>query len=113
MTPQALDPLGYLLVLRNDLSRSNGALRARYSYQIADGNRAKSYTFTVLGDAQLATPLGTFEVVKLQRRGRKHRVTTLWCARALGYLPVRIDHTEKDGDIVTILIQELSGLARR
>ena len=106
----AQDPLAYLLKFRSELARD--ATATQYDYPVADAARLQTYSLRNLGSASAQTAIGTFDVIKFERHGRKQRVTTLWCARALEYLPVRIDHVEKNGQVITLEIQQLRGLAR-
>lgn len=46
----------------------------------------------VYEDTRLRVPLGVFDAVKVRhQRDGSSRATVLWCARDLGYLPVRIE----------------------
>ena len=60
----------------------------------------------------ITTPLGKIEAIKLTReRSRpKDRKTTLWCAPSLNYLPVMLEHIEKDGTVFTAKIRRLRGI---
>ena len=60
----------------------------------------------------ISTPMGKIEVIKLTRkRSRpKDRKTTLWCAPALNYIPVMLEHIEKDGTIFTAKLRRLRGI---
>ncbi|KAJ0336341.1 hypothetical protein COL154_014362, partial [Colletotrichum chrysophilum] len=91
---QTLDKLVYQLTLMDDLAAHKTSL----SYEIADGGKLKTYTIDVLGKEKVTTPLGKIEAIKLMRHRDhpKDRQTTLWCAPALDYLPVKLEHVEKD-----------------
>jgi hypothetical protein len=58
--------------------------------RLIDKNRIKEYTYTSEGTAQLKTAVGEVETViyRSQRAGSK-RVTRMWYAPSLGYVPVR------------------------
>ena len=45
----------------------------------------------------------------VRERPDSDRETTLWMAPSLGYMPVRIEHREPDGESVTMNIQTLGG----
>jgi len=106
--PTTLDKLVYTLVLMRDLGR--GA--ERLAYDIADGGKLKRYVFRVEGRESIETGLGRLETLRLRREHRSARETTLWSAPALGYLPVRIDHRERDGTRISLRLESLEGLGR-
>lgn len=103
-----LDKLVYQLTLMNDLA----AHKTKLVYQIADGGKLKTYTIDILGKEIVTTPLGKIEAIKLMRhRDHPHdRKTTLWCAPSLDFLPVKLEHVEKDGTVFTALIRLLKGM---
>lgn len=92
-----LDKLSYVLVLMKDLAENKTELR----YQIADGGRLKVYQLTIEGEERIDTALGPMETVVVRRlRNSEERETLLWCAKNLNYLPVMIEHREKDGTVL-------------
>ncbi len=103
-----LDKLSYQLALMLDLEQEKKEL----SYQVADGNKFKTYDIIILGTEIINTPLGKIEAIKLKRKrsSGKQRQTTLWCAPALNYLPVKIEHIEKDGTNFTAELRRLKGI---
>ncbi|PHS30072.1 MAG: isoprenoid biosynthesis protein [Methylophaga sp.] len=103
-----LDKLSYQLALMLDLAQE----KKTFSYHIADGNKFKTYDIILLGTEIINTPLGKIETVKLtrQRGSKKQRKTTLWCAPSLHYLPVKIEHIEKDGTNFTAELRRLKGI---
>jgi hypothetical protein len=66
------------------------------SFQLIDKNEVKEYQYTHEGNATLDTPAGKLDTViyKSQRKGAK-RLTRLWIAPSLGYLPVRAEQMNK------------------
>lgn len=103
-----LDKLVYQLSLMSDLAEG----QETFHYRIADGGKIKDYKITHLGEEIVSTPMGRIKAIKLSReRNRpKDRKTTLWCAPGLHYLPVRLEHIEKDGSVFTATIHRLSGI---
>ncbi|HSS65950.1 MAG TPA: DUF3108 domain-containing protein, partial [Gammaproteobacteria bacterium] len=101
-----LDKLGYMLVLMEDLKAGKRSVR----YHIADGkNRMKVYKLKVVGEERMTTALGTVGVLKIVReRKDDDRETTIWVAPELDFMPVRIEHRERDDESVTISIRSLS-----
>jgi hypothetical protein len=69
-------------------------------YRLLDGDEIKDITVRNIGTRQIEVPLGRFEAVGIQHeqvkerpKGILRRVTTLWCAEELGYLPVLIEQS--------------------
>lgn len=106
---QTLDKLVYQLALMSDLTSN----KQRYNYRIADGGKIKSYTIDFIAEEVIRTPLGKIKTIKLKRLRDEtsKRQTVLWCAPALNYLPVKLEHTEKDGTIFTASLRQLKGIS--
>jgi hypothetical protein len=83
----------------------------KLSYQaqlIADKGKLKQYLITNTGSERVETPLGRFETVRLERvDGGSARRTRVWCAQALGWLPVKVEHRDKHGDVTVALLRRL------
>ena len=95
-------------------NRTMGKIGGRQNlrYTIADGGKIKDYNFEILGEETLSTPLGKLDTVKLERhKPNSRRKSTLWCAKKLEFLPVKVENVEKDGRITTALIKSLDGIA--
>ncbi len=106
-TPNVMDKLLYQLAIMYDLKAGKEDLL----YTVADGGKTKVYNFEFLGDETIKTPIGELQTVKLERhKPNSRRKSTLWCAKNLGYLPVRVENIEKDGKLTTALINSLQGL---
>lgn len=73
---------------------------------------ADRWTFTVEGPETLELPAGTTAALKLQRLPRKEydQKAELWLAPALGYLPVRIQLTQANGDFADLRLSGSSTL---
>lgn len=103
-----LDKLIYSLAMMRDLAQGERNLQ----YTVADGGTLKTYYIEPMGEEQIETELGSMRTVKLRRfRDKKKRETILWCAPALSFLPVRMEHREKDGTL-ELLIQSVDGFDR-
>lgn len=105
--PEALDKLLYQLVLMLDLRTAADS----FQYEIADGGKMKDYHFNVEGEETLNTALGDLQTRKLVRR-RDDRTTTIWCAEAYGYLPVKIEQNEEDHGMLQLVIQAVTGIEK-
>lgn len=106
--PFTLDKLVYQLALMSDLEQQ----KTVFSYPVVDKNKIKTYNIVILGTETITTPMGKIEALKLQRMhsSKKQRQTTLWCAPALHYLPVKIEHIEKGGTTFTAELRRLKGI---
>ncbi len=104
--PGTLDKLVVQLALMVDLYDGRTDLK----FNIADGGKLKVYRFKVVGREQLTTPAGQFETVKVERRRSDNkRVTDLWCAPSLHYLPIKVEQLEHtDGTHYRSILQSVS-----
>lgn len=102
----------YQVQLRLDLQKQPD--QTVFHYAIADGGHIKHYQVEKLEQEVISTSLGEFLTVKLQRQrdrdSDKDRETTLWCAPELNYLPIKVEHIEKDGTKFTALLRKLEGI---
>jgi hypothetical protein len=105
-----LDKLVYQISLMKDLTPDLESI----DYKIADGGKLKNYHIKVLGSEDIKTPMGKIHTLKLTREREKagDRQTTLWCAPALDYLPVKLEHIE-DKTTFIALIRTLKGFEDR
>ncbi len=99
------DKLLYQLQLMFDLATGKREL----NYTIVEKGRLRHYQFKHIGNEKLGLPVGTFETIILKRDTGK-RTTTIWCAPTLDYLPIRIEHTEKDGSKMQANLIKFNGL---
>jgi len=97
-----LDRLLYQLVLMQDLKQGKRKLK----YLVADKGKIKEYTPKFIGNERVETGMGKLNSLKYMRVSNKRR-TTLWCAPALHYLPVQVEHVEADGDVFSMLLQSV------
>lgn len=69
------------------------------TYVLYDIDEFKTLEISTLEARDMKVPAGGFRVVGVQHSGRgSSRVTTLWCAEELGYLPVVIEQ-HRDGKL--------------
>ncbi len=72
----------------------NGVQRTEYSLQ--DAEKFKPLSISNIGSKQVKVPFGNFEAIGIQHQSAgSSRVTTLWCAEKLGFLPVIIEQHRK------------------
>lgn len=97
-----IDRQSVTLGLASDLLR--GADAFEYRVAVKDQVEAMRYARGVLETVQV--PAGAFEARLMQREGEpgsdRKRVSRSWFAESLGWLPVQIEQTEKNGDTVTL-----------
>lgn len=72
---------------------------AKDAYVMLDGDELKHLEVKNIGSRTVKVPYGTFDVIGIQH-GEKDssRVTVLWCAKELDYLPVVIEQ-RRDGEV--------------
>ncbi len=102
------DKLSYQLQLMLDLQ----AGFTTFDYPVADEDTVKTYRFTLLGEETIKTPMGNIATIKLKREraaGSK-RNTTIWFAKSLRYLPVRITQGKSDDEFIMLEIKKVEGL---
>lgn len=103
----------YQVQLRLDLLQNPEQIT--FNYLIADGGRIKHYQIERLEQETISTPLGEIATVKFKRQrdrdSDKDRETTLWCAPELDYLPVKLEHIEKDGTKFTAVLSQIEGVS--
>lgn len=69
---------------------------AEDQYWMLDGDELKLLNVNDVGTRKVKVPYGEFEVVGIQHsKENSSRITTLWCAEELGYLPVIIEQHRK------------------
>ena len=94
-------PLSYQLAMQLDLM----AGARQVTYPVVTRGRIKDYSYKVIREEQLDTPLGTVDTLVLERqRDDDERETYLWLAPRFQYLPVKLRQLE-DGENYEMLIQ--------
>lgn len=88
----------------------NGRLQPRY--RLADEDSVREYDYRVDGAEPQVTAAGPFDTQKLiQSRPGSDRLTIMWLAPALDYLPVRIEQRRAGEIRTTMLLQQVDDLA--
>jgi hypothetical protein len=93
------DPLSFLIAIQTTLLRG----REPGTVAMVDGDRIKHYHITPLGRERIKTEAGDFSAViyEIARPG-SDRVSRVWYAPSLGYLPIRAEQ-ERDGRVESVL----------
>lgn len=105
-----LDKLLVQLALMRDLQAHKDV--SQQAYWIVDNEAILPYRVEAVGEENVDVPAGEFKTVKLHHRSARNpkRYSHLWCAPKLRYLPVKIEHTEPNGDTVSIRLLKVNGL---
>ncbi|MDX1482627.1 MAG: DUF3108 domain-containing protein [Woeseiaceae bacterium] len=65
-------------------------------YALLDGDELKAIEVTNIGRRRIDVPYGSFDAIGIRHQAEgSQRITTLWCAKELGYLPVLIEQSRK------------------
>jgi hypothetical protein len=92
LTPGVQDSLSVQIALMCALA----AGQTPKTFQLIDKDEVKEYVYTHEGKATLDTPVGKLDtVIYTSQRPGASRVTRLWIAPTLGYLPVRAEQIRK------------------
>jgi hypothetical protein len=102
-----LDRLVYQVLLMQELKQGKRYL----SYRVADKGKIKIYIPSLMGNERIETGIGELNTIKYERRSsNSKRRTIFWCAPSLHYLPVQVEHIEKNGDVFRMVLQSVTGL---
>lgn len=86
------DSLGYQLQLRCDLINQAPVM----SYPVVDHDEIDKLEFQIIGEEELETSLGKLNTVVVKRvRNNTKRITTLWFAKDLDYMVVKLLQEER------------------
>jgi len=102
-----LDRVLYQVLLMQDLKQGKRYL----SYRVADKGKLKIYIPSLIGTERIQTGVGKLDTLKYERRSsNSKRRTIFWCAPSLHYLPVRVEHVSKNGDVISMVLESVTGL---
>jgi hypothetical protein len=80
-----------------------------FNLPIASKGKLESWRFLVVGEEDIETGSGTIKAVRVERmRENADRKTISWHAAQYGYLPVKVEQTEPDGERLTSVLQSYS-----
>jgi uncharacterized protein DUF3108 len=99
------------LSVQIELMRELAAGRSPEGFWLIDNDEVKEYKYTREGTERLNTPLGKLETVRYRsEHAGSDRVTRLWLAPALGYLPIRAERSRAGRIDFSLVISELKTL---
>ena len=105
LTANTLDSLSYILALAKGLADGE----KRFKFRVVEAQKIKEYQLERRAERDISTPAGTFRAVEVVRLNmRANRKMSIWCAKALGFLPVKVEHTETEGYKVELSLQSIS-----
>lgn len=106
----AVDPLTLEVQMRRDLV-DLGKLPT--SYFLADAKRLREQKFVIEGDETIETPFGKINTVRIKRlHDDPERQTTLWLARDMNFIPVKMVQDD-DGAMYVLELSAFSGALAR
>lgn len=77
-----------------------------FDLPVASKGKVESWRFLVVGEEDVETPKGTIKAVRVERmRENADRKTASWHAASMGYLPVKVEQTEPDGERISSVLQ--------
>ncbi|MFG1490851.1 DUF3108 domain-containing protein, partial [Oceanospirillum sp. HFRX-1_2] len=107
----AQDLLSYQLKLRYDLMQNPE--QKKFQYPVADGGKIKYFTFRVVGEEILKTPMGRLNTIKLEslRHSKMDVEHIVWLAKDWDNLLVRIEpvRNRDDEEPVVLVKATLAG----
>ena len=104
--PGVQDRLSQQLAIRLHLAQGKQSME----YQVADGGKLKRYSFRVVGEEPMQTPLGELTCLKVERSKEGRRADyTIWFAPALEYLPIRIERRQS-GKRYRMVLDKVEGI---
>lgn len=82
-----------------------------FQYKVAVKDRIEDMRYEREGIETITVPAGRFEAVLMRREGAagadRKRVARSWFAESLGWIPVQIEQTSKNGDTITLQLMSL------
>ncbi len=107
ITPDTQDKLIYQINIMLSLLENSNLKMIKIN--VADGGKLKTHDAIIQKKETIKTPAGKYDTIRISRDDGK-RVTTLWCAPELNYLPVRIEHYKKGDTHVNAYLVKVTGL---
>ena len=101
-----LDRLSVSLAVMSALRKGE----TEVEFLVFDSGRLKNVIFTVSGEEQLETSLGTLDTLRVERNNAKgsSRTTVTWFAPSLDYMPVKIEQLKRGGLVARLTLKSLT-----
>ena len=102
-SPGLVDKHGVTVAIMSELAAGK---RGEMSYTVAERRAVEPQRFRTAANVRLRTRLGTQRAVRVERvrDDGDGRVTRIWFARERGWLPLRIQQVEADGETLDMRI---------
>lgn len=103
---RVVDPLSLHLLVMWDMQQD----QTPRQYTLISGVRLKDYTINMEGEETLQTPVGDLRTLRVRSsrvKAGSDRVTKLWLAPELDYLPVQMVHENDGEETMRMLLEEL------
>lgn len=78
-----------------------------FIFLMVEDDEIKPYRFKITGEEKVATPVGRFNTVKVERLNAGKREFRLWLAPELDYLPVKVERQKKGDAAIRMTLREL------
>lgn len=78
-----------------------------FIFLMVEDDEIQPYRFQITGTEKIATPVGRFDAVKVERINAGKRQFRLWLARDLDYLPVKVERQKKGDDPIRMTLRSL------
>ncbi len=118
LTPGIQDRLTSILCLRLDLllqdqkkNQQKGELQQQdtFQYPVSYKGKIKEDMYQLMGEEKVSTPAGDFETLHVKKiHQNKSRVSFVWLAKELNYLPVRIKQFNEGKEQADMLLNSVS-----
>lgn len=101
---KAQDKISLYFQLRQDLFLQ----KKNFSYTVIEPERIKTYTFKIIGETNLKTPLGVLKTIQVEHiSSNQERLTKFWLAKDLDYLIIKLQQVKKGKIIAESTLQRL------
>lgn len=102
-SPGLIDKHGVTAAIMSDLAAGK---RGELAYTVAERRVVEAQRFRTAANVKLQTALGQLRAVRVERvrESSEGRVTRIWFARERGWLPLRIEQVEADGETLDMRI---------
>lgn len=97
-----------LMTFQLQLMRHLQTQQTPLTIPIATRKAVVNYPMQIRGEEKLEVPAGEYTVLKLDSQEADKDRYTLWFAKSLDYLPIKIEKIDKDGDHTTFELQSFT-----